>query len=236
MLFCGPTQLAAVGLAFFATKGLLMLLMLLLASTQTEAVPASKKNKIAAHHQTIENSSQLCKHFSDTVNSERMKHRAFIRTNSNLNESSNVKNFHERQVRSIDNAVKKDIASFVRYENATIRNVPLGNSFRDTALSNEESKSIENISQATLASSDIKPSVQKDSSDKVYLHVNGETVWKILLPISTSSSLERSRLDKCFFRATSFFSFFISTEECMKSFWLKFCDFYRHQGFSKFFK
>jgi hypothetical protein len=149
--------------------------MILLASTQTEA---SKKNKIAAHRQRriIEE----CQHFSNTVDSERMKHRRFGRAS---NELPKVKNLHERQVRSIDN---KDISSFARYETSSIRNVSLGNSFRDTALSDGDSTSLENISQATLAASDIKPSVQKDSSDKVYLHVNGET--KKIFTTSTSYS------------------------------------------------
>jgi hypothetical protein len=119
------------GLAF-------LLLMLLLANlaVQTEAVPASVKSKIVAQQ------SQLCKHFSDTVDSRRMKHRSFARAND---EFPNV-----RQVRSIDNDTG---------------NVSLA-SFRDNA---SESTS------TSLEATDIKASVQKES-DKVYLHVNGETM------------------------------------------------------------
>lgn len=156
------------GLAF--ASGLL--LMLLLAS-QAEAVPASVKNKIVVHHyQRRESISQLCKHFSEVVDSKRMKRRIFARSNSN--EFSKLKSFHERQVRSVENPVTNDINFFARYDK-TYRNISLDNSFRDTALSNGESTSLENISQAT---NDIKASVQKDS--------NGERHYVKIFTTSTS--------------------------------------------------
>ena len=153
--------------------------MLLLASAQAEAVPASVKNKIVAYHQRrcTGDNGQLCKYFDDFVDFKRMKHRSFDK--ANLDEFPKVKSFHERKVRSIDHKVTNDIITFTRYDNTkTVRNVSLSVGFRDNAISNGESTSLENISQTTLPTSDIKPSVQKDSSDKVYLqfHVNGETM------------------------------------------------------------
>jgi hypothetical protein len=179
----------ALGLALPTVTGLLF--MLLLASAQAEAVPASK-NKFIVHHQregTIVNSQsftdsiklKLCKFFDDKVVLKRMKHRSFTRINSNINESSKVKNsknLHERQVRSIEYTSSNDINTFARYDKTeTRRKLSL-----ESVVNNGESVSLENISQATLATSDVKSNAQKDSSDKIYLHVNGETMSIFLLP------------------------------------------------------
>lgn len=171
----------ALGLALSTATGLL--LMLLLASAQAEAVPASVKNKFLARQQregtgdnsqSTSNSIELCKFFDDKVVLKRMKHRSFARTNININEPSKVKSsksLHERQVRSIDYTNGNVINTFAGYDKAkTRRNISLDNSFRESVVNNGESVSLENISQATLATSDVKSNVQKDSSDKV----NGE--------------------------------------------------------------
>lgn len=166
--------------------------MLLLASAQAEAVPASVNHKFLAHRQpqsTGDNSQsssdsiKLCKYLDDKVLQRRMKHRSFVITNSNnINEFSKVKSLkssHERQVRSIEHSIINDLNNFAGYDKTkTRRNISLDNSFRENVVNNEESLSVrvENISQATLASSDVKSNVQKDSSDKIYLHVNGETM------------------------------------------------------------
>lgn len=159
--------------------------MLLLASAQAEAVPASVKNKLLANHQrqnagdnsqSLSDSIKLCKYFDDKVVLKRMKHRSFAVAKSNVNESSKVKslkNLYERPARSIEYSNSNDINTFAGYDKAkTRRNISLDNSL--VSNGNGESASLENISQATLATSHVKSSVQKDTSDKVYLHVNGE--------------------------------------------------------------
>jgi hypothetical protein len=154
-----------------------LLLMLMLASAQAEAVPASVKNKLLAHHHQDTGCSQSfnsikpCKYLNDNVVLKRMKQRSFTRTNNNINQSSKVKkskHLHERKVRSIEYT-----NTLAGYDFKTRRNISL-DSFNKSEVKNGKSLSLENISHTTLATSDVKSNVQKVSSEKFHLHVNGE--------------------------------------------------------------
>lgn len=120
-----------------------------------------------------------------------MKHRSNVRgysndksNNSNEPTVKSSKNLHERQVRSFENNNKitkskfpHDKNTFANYASSKsfdfIRNISLD----DKIMNNGESVSMENVSESTLATfkeSDVKTNAQKEASDKIYLHVNGE--------------------------------------------------------------
>ena len=146
---------------------------------------------------------KLCKYFEDKVIHKRMKHRSNIRVHSNDNNNNinnkirhineptikSLKDLHERQVRSFEhnnkitkNKVPHDKNTFVKYENTEthyeiIRNISLDDKVNQTMNNGESSVSMESISETTLATfkeSNVKTSAQKEASDKIYLHVNGE--------------------------------------------------------------
>lgn len=140
-----------------------------------------------------------CKYFEDRIVLKRMKQRnGVIETNrnddsNNIDESSKLnssKDLHERQVRSFEqnnriakNKFQKDKNTFANYENTktsyeVVRNISLG----DKLMNNGESeKSMENTSESTrvvaaFKKSDVKTNAEKETSDKTYLHVNGEFI------------------------------------------------------------
>lgn len=179
--------------------------MLLLASAQAKVVPASVKSEILVHphrestgnNSKSPNSIELCNFTDDEDVLKRMKHRSLARAKSNINDPSKLKSLkglHERQVRSIEHTGSSDIKTYAGHDKAkTRRNISFDNSFPEIVVKNGESVSLERISQATLATSNVKTSVQKDSSDKVYLHVNGETMKNVFHLFFSSSFFERSR-------------------------------------------
>lgn len=160
--------------------------MLLWASAQ--AVPASVEKSSG--------SSPPCNFSEDAIAHKRMTHRSdVIGAHSNVDSDDNheptvvksSKNLHERQVRTFEHVNKlaknkypHDKNTFVSYESAKssfdfIRNI---SSLDDKIMNNGESVSVESISEATLATfkeSDVKTNAEKETSDKIYLHVNGES-------------------------------------------------------------
>jgi hypothetical protein len=173
---------ASLGLAFTAIG---FILMLLWASAQ--AVPASVEKSSSR--------SPPCSFSEDAIAHKRMTHRsdvigAYSNVDSDDNHEPTVvkssKNLHERQVRSFEHVNKlaknkypHDKNTFVSHESAKssfdfIRNI---SSLDDKIMNNGESVSVESISEATLATfkeSDVKTNAEKETSDKIYLHVNGE--------------------------------------------------------------
>lgn len=136
---------------------------------------------------------KLCKYTEEKSILKRMKHRSNIRAYSNDNSNNHnnepiiksSKSLHERQVRSFEHSNKitrhklpHDKNTFVSYESTKtnynlIRNISLD----DKVMNNGESMSMENVSEPTLATfkeSDVKTNAQKETSDKIYSHVNGE--------------------------------------------------------------
>lgn len=137
-------------------------------------------------------SDRLCKYSADKIILKRMKHRNSARTNINTDNSSNEpsikssKNLHERQVRSLERSNKftrsrlhSEKNSFASAEHTKTDYDFIGNISLDDRIHkimNNGVVAMENIvSEATLATeSDVKANVQKETSDKIHLHVNGE--------------------------------------------------------------
>lgn len=131
--------------------------------------------------------------FDDKVTLKRMKSRGTVRVRNHDDNNTNEpiikssKDLHERQVRSFEHSNKitknkhsPDRETFVSYEKAKtsqefIKNISLGDSGNEI-MNNGASISMENISESTRAfkESDVKTNDQKEASDKIYLHVNGE--------------------------------------------------------------
>lgn len=158
-----------------------------------------------------------CKYFEDKIVLKRMKHRNTVRyskdNSNNIDEPSTVngsKDLHDRQVRSFEhnnrttkNKFPQDKNTFASYENTktsyeVVRNISLS----DKLMNNGESVSMENTSEpalvATFKESDVKTNAQKETSDKIYLHVNGEfiNVAPFRSPFLRFSSLFPSLLHK----------------------------------------
>lgn len=188
----------SLGLAFTAIG---LFLMLLWASVQ--AVPASLESPLSEHRgndlqllptpnrttpqskwDSSSLSKKLCKYFEGKASHKRMKHRSNVKAHSNDNRNTNeptirsLKDLHERQVRSFELGIVKKYPYDVNYETnyGFIRNKSIDDKGKKI-MNNEESVSMENISESTLATfkeSNVKTNPQKEASDKIYLPVNGE--------------------------------------------------------------
>ena len=162
-----------------------------LRNVDLKSLPPARINRTFHHYNESGCSAlnnKLCKYIEDKIIQKRMKHRSNGRgySNDNRNNSNeptvkSSKNLHERQVRSFEqnNKITKsnDKNTFTYENNKTsfdfIRNISLD----DKIMNNGESVSMENVSEPTLATfkeSDVKTNAQKEASDKIYLHVNGE--------------------------------------------------------------
>lgn len=166
-----------------------------------------------------------CKYFEDRIVLKRMKHRNSViaaksNDDSNNNDESSIlnnsKDLHERQVRSFEHNIRiaktkfqQDKNTFASYENTKanyeiVRNISHG----DKLMNNGESVSMENTSEPTLVAtskkSDVKTNAQKETSDKTYLHVNGEFrsvapfsfLFVPFFPQSLASKLENARRER----------------------------------------
>lgn len=136
---------------------------------------------------------KLCQLFDDKVTSKRMKSRRNFRVRSHDDDDNNTneliikssKDLHERQVRSfeLNNKIIKNKHSPESYEKVKtnqdfIRNISLVGESVNEIINNGASVSKENISESTTLafkeSENVETNPQKEASDKVYLHVNGE--------------------------------------------------------------
>lgn len=172
---------ASLGLAFTAIG---LFLMLLWASVQ--AVPASlekpehprhdTKSLVASSHNINCSYQPLNRELCKYLVLKRMKHRSH--DNSNINNEPSINSLHERQVRSVtkNNFPHDKRNTFVSFEDDSrdiIRNISLN----VKVMNNGESVSEPTL--ATFKESNVKTNAEKETSDKTYLHVNGECARRL---------------------------------------------------------